>query len=47
MQPAGGVDGEGQQVEVQQDGGEVLLAVPEVPFEIVAALERVETFILD
>ena len=47
MQPAGGMDGEGQKVEDQQDRSQVLLAVPEVPLQIAAVLEGVEAFILE
>ena len=45
---AEGMEGEGQEVEAGEDGGEVLLAVSEVVFEIVAAvLEDVEGLVLD
>src|SRR3954471_11164328 len=45
---ADGVDGERQQVQADQDGGEVLLAVSEAVLEVVAlGLEHVERLVLD
>ncbi len=45
---AGGVQGEGEQVEDDEHGGEGVLAVAEVVFEVVAVLlEDVEGLVLD
>ena len=44
----GGVEGEGEQVEREEDAGQGLLAVTEVVLKVVAVgLEHVEGFVLD
>ena len=43
-----GVEGEGQQVEGGEDGGQVLFAVAEVVFEVIAlCFQDVEAFVFD
>src|SRR5208282_4252369 len=43
-----GVEGEGQQVEGGEDGGQVLLAVSEIVFEVIAlCFQDVEAFVFD
>src|SRR5271156_298334 len=43
-----GVEGEGQQVEGGEDGGQVLLAVAEIVFEVIAlCFQDVEAFVFD
>src|SRR5271170_2950420 len=43
-----GVEGEGQQVEGGEDGGQVLLAVAEIVFEVIALVfQGIEAFVLD
>ena len=45
---ADGMEGESQKVQRHEHGGKILLAVPEVVFEIVAVvLQDVEAFVLD